>query len=195
MAMKMKRRVERLERAMPPPPPDETLQQKRWQKVLARFLRLLKQAATLLSPDEEQRVAQALVDTGDSDGRRSPYAGWLWGLQHGRCRLPNLQPTVMKELLLAWLLPEADGGMVCNRCGLEYPRHKTPPLSAWRLLPGKKWGEGPPPWYDLPELFQACPNCGASRYDMDWPHLVEGHDHAWKELDGYVGKPPDGGAA
>jgi hypothetical protein len=93
----------------------------------------------------------------------------------------------MKDLLLAWLSPEADGGMVYNRCGLEYPRHRTPPLSTWRLFPGKRWGEGPPPWYDLPELFQACPNCGASTYDMDSPHLVAGHHPAWKELDGYVG--------
>jgi hypothetical protein len=87
MAMKMKRRIERLERAVPPPPPDETLQQKRWEKVLDRFLRLVEQAATLLSPNEEQRVAQALVDPGDGDGRRGPYAGWLRDLQHGWCRL------------------------------------------------------------------------------------------------------------
>jgi hypothetical protein len=100
----------------------------------------------------------------------------------------------MKDLLVAWLSPEPDGGRVCNRCGLEYPRHRVPPVGTWRLLPGKQPGVGPPPIYDLPELFQSCPGCSASRYDCDWPHLVTGNHHVWKELDGYVGQPPDGGA-
>jgi hypothetical protein len=159
--MKMKRRVERLERAVPPQPPDETLQLKRWAKVLDRFVRLVEQAATLVSPDEEQRVAQALGDLIDGNGRRGPYAGWLRDLQDGWCRLPNLPPATMKDLLVAWSSPGVSGGVVCQSCGLEYPHQNYRPL--------------------LP----ACPGC-ASR-EWDWAHLVRDYDRAWKGLDGYVG--------
>jgi hypothetical protein len=47
--------------------------------------------------------------------------------------------------------------------------------------------EGPPPWYDLPEFFLSCPHCQASRFEMNWPHLVPEHDYPWKQLDGFMG--------
>jgi hypothetical protein len=103
------------------------------------------------------------------------------------CRLPELTPAAMKELLPAWLAPEADGGMVCRQCGLKYPKHKSPPLSEWKLLPGKKPMEGLPPWYDPPYLFEACPGCGASRHEVDWPFQAT-CDLPWKQLDGFVGQ-------
>jgi hypothetical protein len=34
--------------------------------------------------------------------------------------------------------PSVDGAVVCRQCGLEYPHHKAPPLSEWKLLPGKQ---------------------------------------------------------
>jgi hypothetical protein len=77
--------------------------------------------------------------------------------------------------------------------GLEYPHHRSPPLSTWKLLPGRRPFDGAPPWYDLPEFFASCPHCGASRYEMDRPHLVPKHDYPWKQLDGYAGVS-DGGA-
>jgi hypothetical protein len=86
----------------------------------------------------------------------------------------------MKELLLAWLSPQADGGVVCRHGGLEYPRHRSPPLGEWRLLPGRKALEGPPPWYDLPELFACCPNCGGSCRDIDWPYRTPECRRPWK---------------
>jgi hypothetical protein len=55
------------------------------------------------------------------------------------------------------------------------------------VLPGKIPLQGPPPWYDLPEFFQVCPNCGASRFEADWPHLVQDLDRPWMKLDGFMG--------
>src|SRR5262249_7332955 len=100
--------------------------------------------------------------------------------------LPELTPEVGKELLLAWLSPEVDGGIVCRQCGLEYPKHRHPPMNEWRVLPGKVPLQGPPPWYDLPEVFQTCPNCGASRFEIDWRHRVRQFDGRWMKMDGFV---------
>jgi hypothetical protein len=54
--MKLKRRLERLEQAVPPPSPGEELRHQRWVEVLERFLRLAEQAKALLSPDYQPRV-------------------------------------------------------------------------------------------------------------------------------------------
>jgi hypothetical protein len=37
------------------------------------------------------------------------------------------------------------------------------------------------------EFERPCPGCGNAPNDFNWAHLTEGHSHAWKELDGYVG--------
>jgi hypothetical protein len=183
--MRLHRRVERLERLAPPPPPDQVGRQRRLDAVLARWERLYEAAAELLTPAEQEQAREAVGRLANEfDG---PFGDWLRDLCDGCCRLPRVSPEVMRDLLRAWLSPQADGGMVCNGCGLEYPQHKRPPLSEWRLLPGKTWGVGPPPWYDLPEFFPACPHCGGSRYDSDWPHLAVDRWHPWKELDGYAG--------
>jgi hypothetical protein len=184
--MGLRQRLARVERLLPPAPPEDRARQRQWEKVFARWERLLGAAVPLLSTAERPQVEGAVAQLADAP--HGPYAAWLRDLSEGRCRLPELAPAVMRELLLAWLSPQADGGMVCRRCGLEYPRHRSPPLSEWKLLPGRKPLEGPPPWYDLPELFRTCPGCGASRYDIDWPHLTrEGHP-PWKDLDGFVGE-------
>jgi hypothetical protein len=156
--------------------------------VLARWERLLGQALPLLGPADRGRVTAAATQLEEEFG--GPYRDWLRHLAEGLCRLPQLPPAAMKDLLLAWLSPEADGGMVCRQCGLEYPRHRSPPLSEWKLLPGKRPLEGPPPWYDLPELFLACPGCGGSRFEIDWPNHTEQLQRPWKELDGFVGRQP-----
>src|SRR5262249_23256354 len=158
------RRLDGLERRCPPPPPpppEDLARRRRWQGVLRRWDRLLGRALPLLAPAEEEAGGLAVGQLGPDLG--GPYGVWLRGLGNGRSRLPALLPEAMKGLLLAWLSPEADGGMVCRGCGLEYPRHKYPPLGQWKVLPGKRPLEGPPPWYDLPEFFAACPHCGGSR--------------------------------
>jgi hypothetical protein len=185
MPTRIQHRIARLERLAPPLPPAEDLRRKRFGKVLNRWMRLCRAAGPLLTPEEDQCVGQALERLANE--LEGPFAVWMCDLRDGRCRLPELTPAAMRSLLVAWLSPEVDGGMVCNGCGLEYPRHKAPPMGQWKLLPGKKPQEGPPPWYDLPEFFPLCPHCSASRFDVDWPHLVDQHTHAWRELDGYVG--------
>jgi hypothetical protein len=192
-AVTLLRRLIRLERLLPPPPPppspEEILRQKRLGKVVKRWNQICLQAWQLLPGPDQERVKQAMEqEEGPLSG---PFGSWLRGLSNGWSRLPELAPEVMKDLLLAWLSPEADGGMVCEQCGLEYPKHKTPPMSEWKLLPGKNRMKDPPPWFDLPELFEACPGCGASRYEADWPHLMDGYHREWMKLDGYVGKRID----
>ena len=78
--------------------------------------------------------------------------------------------------------------MVCNQCGLEYPRLKAPPMETWKLLPGKTPFKDPPPWYDLPCIFKSCPNCNASPYDATYPHQTRDNTLPWMKLDGWVGR-------
>jgi hypothetical protein len=183
--MRLTRRLERLERLCPPPPPDRRQNMEGWHRALRRWIQRLCEALLLAAEDDQERIRAALRPLRESF--QGPYAAWLRDLRQGRCRMPELTPAVMKDLLLTWLSPEADGGMVCRACGLEYPQHRRPPLSMWKLLPGKRPMEGPPPWYDLPEFFTSCPHCGASRFETDWPHHVPEHDRPWKRLDGYAG--------
>jgi len=186
--MRLQGRVARLERVLPPPrapSPEELLREERSIKVLRRWCKLLREAVPLMSGAEQEQVDSALRDV-----KQGPYKDWLWHLEIGWSRLPVIKPEAMKALLLTWLSPQVDDlSRVCKRCGLEYPSHKSPPMSEWKVLPGKRPLEGLPPWYDLPEFFHACPGCGASRYEITYPHLVWDQDHPWKKLDGYVGAP------
>jgi hypothetical protein len=180
--MKMNRRVERLEHSLPPAADDRW--QQCWDAVVDRFAQLVLDAEPLLVGDEQQRVGAALGQLVAE--RIGPLSAWLWHLREGWCRLPELSLPAMKDLLVAWVSPEAAGSRVCNRCGLDYPKHQTP-MTRWQLLPGKQYRVGPPPWFDLPDFFTACPSCGNSVFDVDSPHRTERTAHAWKELDGFVG--------
>jgi hypothetical protein len=137
----------------------------------------------MATAEQQEQVVRQL----ELDRSGGAYSRWLDDLQDGCCRLPELTPEAGRDVLLAWLSPEVDGGRICRQCGMEYPNHRHPPLSEWRVLPGKTPLQGPPPWYDLPEFFQNCPGCGASRFEMDWPHLIEGKHYPWMEWDGYMG--------
>jgi hypothetical protein len=186
--MRLQRRVARLEKrwsANPHVPPEDGSREERWESVIKRLDRLVRQADELMTDAEWEQVHHAIQQL--VDGLGGPYADWLEHLREGMCRLPELPPTAMKDVLLAWLAPEANGGMVCRQCGLEYPQHKNPPFSEYKLLPGKRPFEGPPPWYDLPYLFEACPGCGASRHEVDW-WFQTFYDLPWKRLDGFVGQ-------
>jgi hypothetical protein len=186
--MSQRRRVARLEWLLPPrpPPSPEALERtKRWQQITRRLFGILERTLPLLSEEQQKQVIEGFEDI---DGaKHGPYSAWLDHLLHGRCRLPELAPEACKDLLLAWPSPEVDGGMVCRHCGLEYPKHRHPPLREWKVLPGKTPLEGPPPWYDLPEFFASCPHCGASRFEIDWPHRVREFDRPWMKMDGCVG--------
>jgi hypothetical protein len=81
-----------------------------------RLGRLLDWAWPLLTEAQQERVGESLGRLREDDG--GPYKGWVRSLRDDWCRLPELPATAMKELLLAWLSPEADGGMVCQGCGL-----------------------------------------------------------------------------
>jgi hypothetical protein len=178
----MQRRVPELERRYPPPP-DRQREQRRFNKVWNRFTKLLDGVESLLTPEQDQQLEQALHD---GPGRKELIDGWLRNLQEGRCRLPKLSPEVMRDLLVAWLSPECNGGVVCRGCGLEYPKHRHPHYSEWKLLPGKEPGVSPPPYYDLPEFFKQRPHCGAARLDIDAAGEEQRFERPWMKLDGCV---------
>jgi hypothetical protein len=118
----------------------EVAEQRPWQEVLSSFGRAVPE-------DLRERVTAALQDS------RCPLWDWLHDLLRGRSRLPEgLTEEVMRRLVLI-RLDEADRcepwEAVCLRCGLQYPRHKSPPLSEWRLAPGCSPDERPL-HYDLP---------------------------------------------
>ena len=186
--MSLRHRVVRLERkfpAPPPPSPEDLQATKRWKQICRRLPQTVDRAVPLMSEEQVEQVNQGMsLLVEDLEG---PYSRWLQDLLDGRCRMPELSAEAGKELLLAWLSPEVEGAYVCMQCGLEYPKHRSPPLSEWKVLPGKTPLVGEPPWYDLPEFFHACPNCGASCFDIDWPHLIPDKHYAWMELDGYMG--------
>jgi hypothetical protein len=144
--MNLDRRLARLERALPAPPvprPRDERRHRRWLQVARRCDSLLDAAWPLLAEEEQDRVTVAL--TLMTEDRAGPYAEWMRHLAKGWCRLPELSADAMKSLLLAWLSPDVEGSMVCRVCGLELPRHKYPPLSQWKLLPGREPLEGPAP--------------------------------------------------
>jgi hypothetical protein len=146
---------------------------------------LLTKAEPLLSEAERGRVLLALE--ADGDIKRGPFDHWLADLKEGRSRLPELPASAMKELLLAWLHPALGQPMVCNQCGLEYPRLAGPRAIAVRQLPALPPASRAP--YQVARLFDACPGCAASRYDTTWPDRVPYHDELpWKALDGWMGE-------
>jgi hypothetical protein len=184
--MTLRTRVGRLERRLPPPPeptPRQRRRDRRWLRVAGRFDELLRAAWPLLDEAGQKRVATALW--ADREREHGPQDRWLEDLRAGRSRLPELAPPVMREMLLAWLHPEVGQPMVCNGCGLEYPRLRRPgpgaPVAPVSVAP-----------YQVPRLFDACPSCGASRYDTSWPGRTPGKDLPWKALDGWAGEGPRG---
>jgi hypothetical protein len=139
-----------------------------------------------MSEVEQHQVVEALKASSEKcDG---PLRRWVLNLQEGRCRLPELTPPVMKAVLFSWFRPGIDFEMTCNQCGLAYPHLDPGPTSSWRILPGRIPHQSPPPWYDLPRVFDACPNCGASTDDITWSHLADEMDLPWKKLDGWMGQ-------
>jgi hypothetical protein len=144
----------------------EDAERQRWEETLNRF-------GMALPGDLRDRVIGALGDRG------CLLWGWIGNLVRGRCRLPEcLTEDVMRALVLI-LLDEAERcnsfQAVCLRCGLQYPTHKPPPLSEWKLAPGCSPDERPLR-YDLPHFFEhdGCPACGASSKagEMNWAHLM-----------------------
>jgi hypothetical protein len=185
--MRWDRRLAQLERQWPPPPPilgRDRRRQRQWHCVVRRYERLFDQAVELLPAEEQEQVCRPMLQYLEEG--RGPYRDWLEHLSKAWCRLPELPATVMKDLLLAWLSPAVDGSGVCQLCGLEHPKHKAPPLSEWKLLPGKQHQVGPPPWYDLPAFFRSCPNCGGLAHEIDWPHQTEQYERPWQGWDGCV---------
>ena len=183
-----RKRLARLDLLLPQAPTiDIEERQKRRRQVVSRLFRLCEQACELMTEKEQIKMAEGIKQWAEAG--QGPYRWWFGELFRGHCRLPELAPATMKELLVAWLSPDCDPMTKgCRGCGLLYPQPHVP-LSNLKLLPGKQPRVGPPPWYDVPVFFSSCPGCGASHLDIDWSHHVDGVDRAWKALDGYVGHP------
>jgi hypothetical protein len=171
-----KHRLARLEKKAPSPPSSHSQAvQERIDQAFVRLDRLVEAALDLMTEADVSRVVQAVAQWGE-DGS-GPLGGWLTHLADGKCGLPEVTRVVMRALLLAWLAPECDDhGRVCVRCGLEYPCYKTPPLSVWMGLPGQG-----PPQHPVTDFFAACPGCGASTWEIDWPWLVAPNTYPWEQ--------------
>jgi hypothetical protein len=156
------------------------LRQRRWEEIIDRLTKITIATFPLLTEDQQEQVVKAVEQLGDLF--EGPFGTWHLHLSRGWCRLPELTPEASKAVLLGWLAPDVDGGQICRQCGMEYPIRRHPPLSLWYAHPWK----GPPEGVK-PPFFENCPSCGASRFEMDWPHLIEGKQYPWMELDGYMG--------
>jgi hypothetical protein len=187
--MAVRTRLARLERILPPPrppTPEELQRERRWKKIKNRMCLLLREADKLLTEAEKEQLTA--IDKACQDDSSFPLDDWMRDLQLGRSRMPDLTPSVIKTLMFSWFHPDVDTfSSVCNQCGLQYPRLKTPPTRAWKMLPGNAPDVDLPPLFDFPEIFKACPHCGASTRDVTYSHLTEGVDLPWKKLDGWMG--------
>ncbi|MBX9681830.1 MAG: hypothetical protein K2X38_23980 [Gemmataceae bacterium] len=190
--LSFKHRLDRLDALLPKPPeppPEVDEYWRRVKKVWNLNLRLLHGAWLLLSEEERQAIVKAWESW--LDNRTGMLAGWLGSLEHGTSRMPKFAPQPMAAICHAWLSPEVGYNVnVRRQCGLATPEQKAPPLSEWKLLPGHIQGVGPPPWYDLPRFFDACPHCGAGHLEVDRSTAVVEKDFPWIKLDGYAGPKP-----
>lgn len=136
--------------------------------------------SAILTPDSLGMVHTAIVGHPPSRWLDS----WIRHIADFDCRVPpDVKPETTRSLVDVYLhhLDQVDTfDMVCTTCGLCRPSHKRPPYSEWRVLPGKTPMVGDPPWYDLPEFFRDCPNCGT--HDMMWRHRTHKFQYAWRAL-------------
>jgi hypothetical protein len=96
--MTMRRRLTRLEALLPPPPsPDLLIRMQRCGPIFDRWHDLGAAASQLMCPEEEDRVLSAVQQLHET--WLGPYGVWFWCLCEGHCRLPELTPQVMKDLL------------------------------------------------------------------------------------------------
>jgi hypothetical protein len=117
--------------------------------------------------DWRGRVVQAVA--GHSNDVAATVGGWFLDVWRGHSRIPPGIPAEALERLLDVHFSKPDLhniAMVCDGCGLGRPRRKSPPLSTWKLKPGRQAMDGKPGSpYDLPpEYFDACPGCGCAEY-------------------------------
>jgi hypothetical protein len=143
----------------------------RWFKPLRRTPKAL---ATFLDrlPDA-MRVPVLRSGLIKSDNRldleRTWLGRWLYDVCELDCRIP---PDIDREAfgsVLDVFLTRREGidhyFNLCPATGLRVPRvGKQDGTHPWKVLPGKTPLVGPPPWYDVPEFFAACPGCGADKY-------------------------------
>jgi hypothetical protein len=187
--MAVRTRLAHLERLLPPPATptlEDRQRQRRWGRIAKRFTGLIQQVEPLLNEVEQRLVGEALeAYLSHQDGALNH---WLWDLREGRCRLPELNVAVMKQVLLSWFNPGGGDPKVCNQCGLECARNNHYLLSRHYVSPDKvRWAELARQ-YEWPRSFENCPGCGGLPDDINWPHLTEEVDHPWKALDGWMGR-------
>jgi hypothetical protein len=186
--MRVRCKLERLERQLPPPPapsPEDRRRQRRWARIAGRFIGLVRQAVPLMNDAEQQQMGDAVEACfQEFDG---PLRDWVRDLQEGRCRLPDLSGEAMHRLVQNLLHPERGDLMVCNLCGLECARYRD------RLMGGGSDSRDRERLVEMarqfgwPQWFDACLGCGGPAQEINWPHLTDGTDHPWKALDGWVG--------
>jgi hypothetical protein len=181
----LRTRVAKLERQLPKPPPQDKQRKKQLRHLDRRLTQLCEKASQLMTTEEATKIHEALREWSESS--QGPYANWFGELLNGRCRLPELDPAPMRDLLMAWLSPNCDSlSCVCRQCGLMYPHHRWPSSNERNSWPEDVSRVGPRPRDDVLEFFSSCPGCGASTKDFDWAHLVHESCRPWMAQDGCI---------
>jgi hypothetical protein len=122
--MTFRARVEKLDKIIPPlpvPKPED--------RAAEDLVDLLFDAmkAVQFTDEEEARVDASFAEP---DKHRNPYRVWVRALREGWCRLPEVTPAIMREIMLAFAVPptwdHCAMALVCNACGMLLPRDIGP---------------------------------------------------------------------
>jgi hypothetical protein len=148
-------RVARLEEAIPPPPPPSR-EERSVEVVLHLFFDVILSAP--FTDEEAGRVLAALQIEPDS---ASPFYNVLRAIRNGWCRVPEMAPATMRDVVLAMIdrPPAALPAMTCNGCGMLAPRCDDP-----------------------------CLVCGADKKDRIWPWMSS-RTARWLQLDRHLKAP------
>ena len=166
--MTLRNRIEQLDKIVPPLP--EPKPEVRASAALVDLLLdAIDAAASEFSDDEAARVNAAMAEP---DDYRNPYVARIRTLRKGDCRIPEVTPAIMRDVMLGFAEPRGDrqlAAMVCNECGMFLPRD-----------------------------VGACPICGTGKrddgiWDRHWLWLARGTAH-WLGLDRHLNAPTAKGA-
>lgn len=78
--------------------------------------------AVALTDEEADRVLPIV----QAEDYRNPLVAWAEAIRKGRCRVPEISPAVIGEIMLAYAALSRPEAMVCNACGMLLPREFGP---------------------------------------------------------------------
>jgi hypothetical protein len=162
-AITFRSRVDKLDKIIPPlPVPSKD--QNSADGIIDLLHETMESAMSGFSEEDAACVAVSLRTITDENVDRSPYGVWWRALREGWCRFPDVTPTAVRDVMLAYADQPASSSpssIVCNSCGMLLPRD-----------------------------FGPCPVCGTGKrndgiWDRNWPSLARGTAR-WTNLDRHL---------